>query len=91
MRRHCFHFQPVRDLMRIKADGASQNVVVFNFLVQGSRGNAEDTSQFLDRESFLSGAQPLDEGHFVNFSWLARVESGAEPPTRGPFGRVLPG
>jgi hypothetical protein len=27
----------------------------------------------------------------VNFSWLARVESGAEPPTRGPFGRVLPG
>ena len=77
MRRHCFHFQPVRDLMRIKADGASQNVVVFNFLVQGSRGNAEDTSQFLDRESFLSGAQLLDEGHFVNFSGLSGMASGA--------------
>ena len=93
MRRHCFHFQPVRDLMRIKADGASQNVVGFNFLVQGSHGNAEHASQFFDRESFLSGAQLLDEGHFVNFSRLARMASGAgsDPPTRGPFGRALPG
>ena len=80
MRRH-FHFQPVRYLMRIKADGASHaekwNVVVFNFLVQGSHGNAEHTSQFFDRESFMSGAQLLDEGHFVNFSGLARMASGA--------------
>ena len=77
MRRHCFHFQPVRDLMRIKADGASQNVVVCNFLAQGSRSNAQHASQFFDRENFLSGAQLLDEGHFVNFSGLARMASGA--------------
>ena len=91
MRRHCFHFQPVRDLMRIKANGASQNVVVVNFLVQGSHGNAQHARQFFDRERSLSGAQPLDEGHFVNFSGLSGMASGAEPPTRGPFGRVLPG
>jgi len=91
MRRHSFHFQPVRDLMRIKADGASQNVVVFNFLVQGSHGNAEHTSQLFDRESFLSGAQLLDEGHFVNFSGWQEWHPAPEPPTRGPFGRALPG
>jgi hypothetical protein len=77
MGRHFFHFQPVRDLMRIKADGASQNVVVFNFLVQSSDGNAEHTGQLFDRESFLSGAQLLDEGHFVNFSGLAKMAPGA--------------
>jgi hypothetical protein len=65
MRRHFLHFQPVRDLTSIKADGASQNVVIFNFLVQGSHGNAKHTSQLFDRESFLSGAQLIDEGHFV--------------------------
>jgi hypothetical protein len=71
MRRH-FRFQPVRYLMGIKPDGRSHaekwDVVIFNFLVQGSHGNAEQTRQFFDRESFLSGAQLLDEGHFVNFS-----------------------
>jgi hypothetical protein len=77
MGQHAFHFQAVRDLMRIKADGASQSVVVFNFLVQGSHGNAEHTSQLFDRESFLSGAQPPDEVYFVNFSGLARMASGA--------------
>ena len=71
MRRH-FHFQPVRDLVRIKPDGASHaekwNVVVFNLLVQGSHGNAEQTRHFLDGKSLLSGAQLLDEDHFANFS-----------------------
>ena len=80
MRRH-FHFQPVRYLMRIKPDRASHakkwNVVVFNFLVNGSHGNAEQTRQFFDRERLLSGAQLLDEGHFANFSGLARMASGA--------------
>ena len=74
MRRH-FHFQPVRYLMRIKPDRASHakkwNVVVFNFLVNGSHGNAEQSRQFFDRKSLLSGAQLLDEGHFANFSGLA--------------------
>jgi hypothetical protein len=60
--------------MRIKPDGASHakkwNVVVFNFLVQGSHGNAEQPRQFFDRERLLFGAQLLDEGHFANFSGL---------------------
>jgi hypothetical protein len=73
MRRH-FRFQPVRDLMRIKPDGASHaekwDVVVFHFLVQCSHGNAEQTRQFFDRKSLLSGAQLLNEGHLRIFSGL---------------------
>jgi hypothetical protein len=91
MRRHFFHFQPVRDRMRIKADGAPQNVVVFNFLVQGPHGNAEHTGHFFDRESFLSGAQLLDEGHFLNFFGLARLASGAGAANPRSFGRAMPG
>jgi hypothetical protein len=91
MRRHYFHFRPVRDLMRIKADGAAPDVVVCNLPVQGSHGNAEHTSQFFGRESFLSGAQLLDEGHFVNFSGLARMASGAGTANPRPFDRALPG
>ena len=53
--------------MRVKADGCSHaeewDVIVFHFLVQSPDGNAEQPSQFLDRESLLLGAQLLNESH----------------------------
>jgi hypothetical protein len=53
--------------MGVKTDGCSYaeewDVIVFHFLVQSPDGNAEQPSQFFDRESFLLGAQLLNESH----------------------------
>ena len=66
MGRH-FHLQPVRYLVRVETDGCSHtekgDVIVFHFLVQSPDGDAEQPSQLLDRESFLLGAQLLNESH----------------------------
>lgn len=66
MRWH-LHLQPVRYLVGVKADRCSYaeegDVIVFYFLVQSTDGNAEQPSQFLDRESLLLGAQLFNESH----------------------------
>ena len=66
VRRH-LHLQPIRYLVRVKADGCSHaeegDVIVFYFLVQSPDGNAEQPGQLLDRESLLLGAQLLNESH----------------------------
>ena len=66
MGRH-FHFKPIRYLMRVEPDGTphakERNVIVLNFFVYGAHGNTEQPSQLLDRESFLLGAQLLNESH----------------------------
>lgn len=66
MRRH-LHLQPVRYLVRIEADRCShakkRYVIVFHFLIQGADCNAEEPSQFFNRESLLLGAQLLNESH----------------------------
>ena len=53
--------------MRVKADRCSYaeegDVIVFYFLVQRPDSNAEQPSQFFDRESFLLRAQLLNESH----------------------------
>ena len=39
-------------------------VIVFHFLIQGGDCNAEEPSQFFNRESLLLGAQLLTENHW---------------------------
>ena len=79
MRRH-FPLQPIRYLMRIKADGRSHseewNVIVFHFLVEGSYRNAKNVCQFFYRQGFLLRPQLLDESHFV--PWGRSADEPAE-------------
>jgi len=56
MGRH-FHFQPIRYLMGIKSDGRAhteeRNVIVLDLFIEGPQSNAQQVSQFLDRQGFL--------------------------------------